>query len=386
MQPVVDDARLGVVDGWKLGHRPGLDQLRGVAVLIVIAGHSAGVLGWRNYAGVGVDVFFVLSGFLITRLLLEERDRAGRVGFRSFYERRARRLLPALGAGLVLCALVNAAIGVAILGPILSAVTYTANYVQAARPDWGGSTRHLWSLAIEEHFYLAWPLVVGLTPRRWLVAVCASGVAVVVVMRAGTLLAGDTELAYRATHLRADGLLIGAGLAVLVPLIPRPSRVSIVAAAGAVAVVFLIGHPSDAWADPLVYLATVVLIVGAMNVRRRPRLERIGHLSYGLYLYQGAVLVLCDHFLEPTLAVAVALVGGWVLAVLSSQHLEARWLRRSGPEPLALEDAVGGHVDRSVAVGGGVAGDELDVVTFSEQEVLARSQHDVASRRHGAEA
>lgn len=342
---------------WRLGRRPGLDQLRGIAVLIVAVGHSAGVLGLATYAGAGVDVFFVLSGFLITRLLLEERARDGGIGYGRFYGRRARRLLPALGVALVLAAMVNVLIGAAILAPIGAAVTYTANYAQAARPEWGGATRHLWSLAIEEHFYLFWPLVVAVTPRRLLLPVCVGGAGLVMWWRFGAITDGHVELAYRATHLRADGLIWGAALACVAPWLGRPSRIAVAMGGAILAGVFLFTNPSMWWSSSAAYLATAVLLAAAMDARPRAWLERIGHLSYGIYLYHGVAIVLAAYFLPPVLAVAVAAVVGWCLAVFSAATIEARW--RSGAKPLTHERAVGGGVQRRATV---LPADQLEVV------------------------
>src|SRR5687768_14389218 len=103
-------------DGWRLGHRPGLDHVRGVAVLLVVLGHTIHRWGVGGAGRVGVAIFFVLSGFLITRLLLEERD-GGRVSLGRFYVRRARRLLPALAVFLPLAALVNDDLGLWVRRP-----------------------------------------------------------------------------------------------------------------------------------------------------------------------------------------------------------------------------------------------------------------------------
>ena len=137
----------------RLGYVPALDGLRAVAIVGVIlyhgTGHPAG--GW-----LGVDLFFVLSGFLITTLLLEEHGRRGRVDILGFYGRRARRLLPAFFALLaVVLALTGSVFGV------VAGVGYFSNVVQMGAPESAmpPALEHLWSLAAEEQFYLVWPLV-----------------------------------------------------------------------------------------------------------------------------------------------------------------------------------------------------------------------------------
>ena len=150
---------------------PGLDGVRALAVLAVMAFHEGipGALG--GY--LGVNIFFVLSGYLITDLLVAQRSRRGRMDLRGFWTRRARRLLPALA---VLLVTVTAAVAViepgqlGALRPALgAAATYSSNWYQALHHVSYFATfgppaplQHLWSLAIEEQFYLVWPLILGL--------------------------------------------------------------------------------------------------------------------------------------------------------------------------------------------------------------------------------
>lgn len=147
-----------------LGYRAALDGLRCVAILPVVGLHA---FGWPRQGSLGVDVFFVLSGFLITSLLLAEREATGSVSLRRFYARRALRLLPALFAMLI-CFLIATLISLSVQGnldmahlrrPLLgvaAALTYTANFAGAAGFHPAG-LGHLWSLAEEEQFYLLWP-------------------------------------------------------------------------------------------------------------------------------------------------------------------------------------------------------------------------------------
>jgi peptidoglycan/LPS O-acetylase OafA/YrhL len=152
-------------------YRPFLDGLRAVAVYLVVLFHA----GSDRFSGgfVGVDVFFVLSGFLVTQLLLRDVEATGSVSFRRFYARRFRRLLPAAFVALVVTALVFAALASPVevadaLGGFKASFLYSANwYFIDQSADYFGAdlatnpVLHFWSLAVEEQFYLVWPLLLG---------------------------------------------------------------------------------------------------------------------------------------------------------------------------------------------------------------------------------
>lgn len=150
----------------RLGRRPVLDGLRGIAILLVMLTHTS-VLP-NGY--VGVDLFFALSGFLITTLLYEEWDRAGRISLRRFYERRARRLLPALGLLIATALLVDVLCypltGWPFAAKALTSLLFVNNWLAASGHAGDlGSLSPTWSLAQEEQFYLVWPLVLLLLLR-----------------------------------------------------------------------------------------------------------------------------------------------------------------------------------------------------------------------------
>lgn len=328
---------------WKLGHRRGLDQLRAVAVLLVVVGHSfrnSGV-GWAG--GVGVTVFFVLSGFLITRLLLEEKGRGG-VDLGSFWGRRARRLLPALPLALVACAVATQIAGGAILRPMVGAVTYSSNYTQLGID--AGAFRHLWSLAVEEHFYLLWPAVVAFVPRRVLLPASLAGIAVVTGARAMTV---DYWTQYQATHLRIDALLIGAVLAMVIDRLPKLSPVTVAGAVAVIGVLSVGGSQPLAWSLTVGALASGVLVVAALDVTRvRPWLEHIGAISYGLYLFHYPIVTVAHHYIgdDTDLAVfVVTLAGSLAAAEVSMRLIESRFTRRRSGER-QLPDPVGGRGDQ----------------------------------------
>lgn len=152
-------------------HLPSLDGLRAISISLVLLGHLSGTrgfitldLGIGDYARLGVVVFFVISGFLITRLMQLERTKNGRVSLKLFYERRVLRLFPASYAFIGCVCLLWLAGKVHLHSTdIWHAVTYTVNYL----PNRGKEIGHLWSLSVEEQFYLIWPLTfVLLGPRR----------------------------------------------------------------------------------------------------------------------------------------------------------------------------------------------------------------------------
>jgi peptidoglycan/LPS O-acetylase OafA/YrhL len=195
---------------------PALDGLRTIAVGIVLCAH--GGVTWFRSGGVGVDIFFVLSGFLITTILRTERQRTGTINFRNFYARRFLRLAPALFLTCAVVAVAKPAFGEPFPGTDLAlALSYTANWAQALYGYYMTWLNHCWSLAIEEQFYLIWPLVILGLER----GVRTPGV------KAGLLLAGAAGIAvYRAWQVgtwtderinfgldtRMDPLMIGAAL------------------------------------------------------------------------------------------------------------------------------------------------------------------------------
>ncbi len=310
----------------KAWRAPGLDGVRALAVLSVLGFHEG--LSWLPGGFLGVDIFFVLSGFLITDILASKFARDGNVGLSTFWQRRARRLLPALGLMLVT---VTAAVTVlepdqrSTLPPaLLGAVTYTSNWWQAFAhqsyfSQYGPPPvfQHLWSLAVEEQFYVLWPLVLlgvmFLLRNRalriifaWLAA-AASAVAMALVYHKG----GDPSLVYYGTDTHAAGLLIGAALALTWPL------KKVAATAGKLRVTFDvlggIGIIVLAWSiwhltgpDPFVYpyglviasLAAGALVLAATGTGQIARvfswapLRWLGLRSYGIYLWHWPVIAI----------------------------------------------------------------------------------------------
>src|ERR1700757_3196309 len=370
---------------------PGLDGLRGVAVAAVLLYH--GGVSWAPGGLLGVELFFVLSGFLITSLLLAEWTRSATIVLRAFWARRARRLLPALFA-LVLAIGVYYALG----GPTkavpdlesdgISTLLYFnnwhqiangTNYFAASGPI--SPLQHTWSLAIEEQFYLLWPLVVlgvlalarrrGASARRSLQVLLGLTVAGALASAAdmAVLLNSGRELdrVYYGTDTRAAGLLIGASLAIAVTLRRRwpspaarlvltPARRGLLGASAVVALaaiaagVGLVGG-STRWLYPYGLLgldaAAVVVILAAQTVPNAPAvrllslapLRGIGTISYGLYLWHFPLFLWLDEssthtsgaallVLRLSATLAVSLLSYWLIEQPIRQRRRPDWVAR----------------------------------------------------------
>jgi peptidoglycan/LPS O-acetylase OafA/YrhL len=203
----------------KLGRRPELDGLRGIAIILVVGVHGPSRYVHFARGGVlGVDLFFVLSGFLITSLLLAERHEQGTVSLRRFYIRRGRRLLPALALVVAVFALASAISGVTwhIAERALLRVSYASNFLIAVTDGGVGyGFEHLWSLAQEEQFYLLWPIALLLILRRGgrarhLLLALAAAIAAVNAVRVGAVIDGaGWRRLWFAPDTHGDAILFG---------------------------------------------------------------------------------------------------------------------------------------------------------------------------------
>jgi len=372
-QPVLIDRR--ALAAPRLPYLAGLDGLRAIAVTAVVLYHLD--LPWIPGGFLGVDVFFVLSGFLITTLVLEEVEHTGRLSYRDFYLRRARRLLPALWL-LLLSVSATALLFfrdelVELRGDVIAALVYVSNwwYIAADQSYFEFSGRpavlqHLWSLAVEEQFYLVWPAVVVVAMaagrrrvRRvaMVLALLSTGWMAWLSLRNGLPVPNDPSRVYYGTDTHAMGLLMGAALATVwapwrrwstgwswVSRSPVPQRgaVALTDLVGVVALVgvgwfFLqVGEYSDMlYRGGFLGLAALTALVLASLAHPAGLLGRalavqplryLGERSYGIYLWHWPVFMVTRPGFElgfdgwPAVALRVSLT--LVIAEISYRFVE----------------------------------------------------------------
>lgn len=344
----------------RLGYLAELDGLRGISILLVYLHHLYYPLMPGGF--LGVDIFFVLSGFLITSLLVEEWSRKGSISLKDFYIRRALRLMPAL---LFLILIIG---GLALAFPssrraietyqgIWLTLSYASNWLYAFGYYSANNPLGItWSLAIEEQFYLTWPLLLSFVfrfklGRRWVLYLLALLIGLISLHRG--MLVEQGALIFRlyyASDTRADMLLIGCftGLLISWNLLPHNRRLEILikslAAVGVIFLGYLAGTAS--WTDLGLYLRgytlvalsialilTVVIIWPpkfALLILRFAPLVWIGRVSYGLYLWHWPVRefiyqrrILPASFAELMTAVVLSLL----FTTLSYYVVEKRFLR-----------------------------------------------------------
>jgi peptidoglycan/LPS O-acetylase OafA/YrhL len=347
-------------------HVASLDGLRGVAVLLVVAFHYfprgvAGPLSAVASAGwMGVDIFFVLSGYLITSILYEQRSREHY--FRNFYVRRVLRLFPLYYSLFLLALVLTPLLHIHWRPAHLGMMFYGANFVL----PFDGSLRwlgpfnlfHLWSLAVEEQFYMLWPWLVGSTlSRETLRWVCVAGVVGAPLLRLAMLRADiQPWLIYQSLPTRMDSLLIGA-LVALIPLpLLRTARVAGVAAFAVLGLVTWLGHSSYFLERPmqglgysaLAFFSAALLVMSLYSATITNRvcswkaLRFYGKYSYGLYLlhywfsrpFRAMQYWIGQHVPIPLVAgflgFALILLCSTLLAMASFRWIEQPFLRLKG--------------------------------------------------------
>jgi len=359
--------------GRRLPHVSALDGIRALAVLAVMLFHGGVTRAQGGF--IGVDVFLVLSGFLITTLLFRELHSTGGIAFKDFWLRRARRLLPALFLVLLAVALFGAFVAtddeaLGLRGDLLGSLFYVQNWRlvlsgQSYFAQFGAPSplRHMWSLAIEEQWYVVWPLlffgIVKVARRDTkIVALITLALAAgsALLMAVLSTPGGDVSRVYYGTDTRAQALLIGAALAIVLSrgtVLERPSAVAITQVLGLGGLAFLAWvtmEHSETWTRfyrgglSMVAVAAAAVIAGAMTragpvprILAIPPLPAIGLISYGLYLWHWPVYVLLSPArtgLEGNRLLVVRIGVSFVIAIVSFVVVERpireqrlRWVR-----------------------------------------------------------
>ena len=352
--------------------RPGerwaaLDGLRAIAVYLVVAFHAG--LGRFEGGFIGVDVFFVLSGFLITRLLIEEHDGHDSIDLFGFYARRARRLLPAAWLAIVGTSAMYVLVATpferaSVVRDARSAIFYVANwnFIERSEDYFGESIEsspflHLWSLAVEEQFYLVWPLcvlaVIAVRRRSHGAAITVVGIlAMVGAVYAVRVADGNLLRAYYGTDTRVYQLLVGAVIALVWTaspsrLVEAMSRRS----AGLVVTIGLLGVAASAITfdlDPVdrglvAAIATGIVIVGvvagptgmpsfAERILATPPMVWLGRRSYATYLWHWPFVIVLQRIfvIGPRLMFVIVTLAATAVAHLSMDLVERPVRRRSG--------------------------------------------------------
>lgn len=312
-----------------------LDGLRAIAVLPVIALHFS-YLKWVVGGYLGVDLFFVLSGFLISSLLVAE-EAAGRVSLKAFYARRALRILPPLAATVLLAL----ALGLTKPDGALAAMFFAANMVDSRVL---GGLLHTWSLAVEEHFYFLWPLLflaLGRHRMRFL------GWTILAVLCVRVVLLTMRMDVYTPTYTRADSLAIGCFAALALASAPLPigrwaAPASLITVVACFFLVPWMDFLMQSFGFTLFAILCAAVIVGAIGhqglmgrLLRSAPLQYVGRRSYGLYLYHMPLFLALEPFrIDGDTAsmawVSVARVAlTFAVAELSYRTIEA-WSRAYG--------------------------------------------------------
>ena len=293
-------------------HLPGLDGLRALCVLSVIASHS----GLAPLGGLGVNTFFVLSGFLITWLLLEEWNKSSDISLKNFYVRRVLRIFPAYYVFIIITISADLILDNPQIKPaIIPALTYTVNYFNVIYDHPGLSVAHAWSLAIEEQFYLIWPALLIYILRKDVKLVAPILLLIILASMtwrstAWSIFEFGSSYVYNAFETRVDSLASGCLLAVLfnIPSAKKllfrhlTSPVLSILAFSLVIGLHLFGSDDYRYMPGYTVsslLAAIILVQimsqstnGIWQVLENPVLKYMGVISYPMYLWHGRCIEL----------------------------------------------------------------------------------------------
>jgi peptidoglycan/LPS O-acetylase OafA/YrhL len=322
-----------------LKYEPAFDGLRAVAIIFVFLGHA-----WESAfpgAWAGVDIFFVLSGYLITTLLANELSATGKIDYRNFYIRRILRLWPAFAVFLFVVILkisMSASPKAGSFEAVAVSAVYLMNWSRAF--IWWEQYKlgHTWSLAMEEQFYLLWPALLALIFARRAICCILGLIVVMVTWRCFLALNGaDPERTYNGFDTHGDALLIGCLLALLVRRNPDPtiklSEMWPVASGGLLAILFLLPHRNVFAQTAGLSIAALLTAIMIAGFRRETPLKSllsirplvyIGKISYGFYLWHYPIVLGLLQY--GTIGKMAALMLSFGLASASYHWIELRFL------------------------------------------------------------
>jgi peptidoglycan/LPS O-acetylase OafA/YrhL len=325
---------------------PAFDGMRGIAVLLVIICHvgirlppAKAVLGW--WGSGGVDVFFTLSGYLITVLLLDERTKIGHVSLKNFYARRALRLLPALFLLVLLYLAFSPFLNVrplTLLQECAATIFYAANWALVAgfKPPY---LAHSWSLSIEEQFYLIWPFVVILLHRSFgrskkAALLClALGISLTLWRNWLTTHGASPLRVYFGLDTHGEGLVYGATVAFFLPKLPKILAAIVVCIVLTGFILFLSHYAITPWMLAWSTLSIVIAIVNSPKglfalTLSFPPIVWLGKISYGLYLFHYPILLyLIRQGWSPTKVALIGVPLSLAVATISFYALERPCLK-----------------------------------------------------------